>query len=75
MPSPRKLLNAFPPREVSQITGLSLPMLDYLSRMGYLRPSYGSGPGVRGKVRYYSYRDLVIARIVQRLREALSSEN
>jgi DNA-binding transcriptional MerR regulator len=70
MPLPKVVLNAFPPREVNQITGLSLPMLDYLSRMDFLRPSYSVGPGVRGRVRYYSYRDLVVARIVQRLREA-----
>jgi DNA-binding transcriptional MerR regulator len=70
MPVPKQVLNAFPAREVNQITGLSLPMLDYLSRMRYLKPTYGDGAGVRGRVRYYSYRDLVVARVVQRLREA-----
>lgn len=70
MPIARKVLNAFPAREVSRITGLSLPMIDYLLREDLLRPSYGQGNGGRGKVRYYSYRDLVIARLIQRLREA-----
>jgi DNA-binding transcriptional MerR regulator len=69
MPVPRKVLNAFPAREVSRITGLSLPMIDYLLREDLLRPSYGSETGRRGKVRYYSYRDLVVARLIQRLRE------
>lgn len=69
MPVPRKVLNAFPAREVSRITGLSLPMIDYLLREDLLRPSYGEEAGRRGKVRYYSYRDLVIARLIQRLRE------
>lgn len=69
MPVPRKVLNAFPAREVSRITGLSLPMIDYLLREDLLRPSYGSATGQRGKVRYYSYRDLVVARLIQRLRE------
>jgi DNA-binding transcriptional MerR regulator len=44
-------------------------MANYLAREGYLRPCYDQGQ-VRGRVRYYSYRDLVVARIVQRLREA-----
>src|ERR1700730_10416668 len=69
MPKPKKLLNAFTPKEVYKITGLSVHMSGYLAREGYLRPSYPQG-GIRGKIRYYSYRDLVVARIVQRLREA-----
>lgn len=68
MPVPKPRTNAFSPVEVTRITGISLPMLDYLSRMGYLRPHYVE-PGIRGKVRYYSYRDLVVARTIQRLRE------
>lgn len=67
MPIPRKVLNAFTASEVRSITGISLPMISYLLRSGYLVPSYAHG--TRGRVRYYSYRDLVIARIVQRLRE------
>ena len=70
MPIARQVLNAFPARDVSRITGLSLPMIDYLLREDLLRPSYGDGTGARGKVRYYSYRDLVVARLIQRLREA-----
>lgn len=69
MPTPRKVLNAFPALEVSRITGLSVAMIDYLSRSNLLRPSYGDKSGGRGKVRYYSYRDVVIARLIQRLRE------
>jgi DNA-binding transcriptional MerR regulator len=43
-------------------------MINYLAREGYLVPTYAEHQ-VRGKVRYYSYRDLVVARIVQRLRD------
>lgn len=69
MPTPRKVLNAFTAHEVSRITSLSLPMIDYLLRTNLLRPSYGESTGCRGRVRYYSYRDLVVARLIQRLRE------
>jgi DNA-binding transcriptional MerR regulator len=69
MPRPKRLLNAFTATEVNGITGLSRPMIDYLSREGYLCPSYAGGR-VRGKVRYYSYRDLVVARIIYRLTES-----
>jgi DNA-binding transcriptional MerR regulator len=41
-------------------------MLNYLARHGYLVPNYG-GSGPRGRTRYYSYRDLVVARVVQKL--------
>jgi DNA-binding transcriptional MerR regulator len=38
----------------------------YLAREGYLKPTYSPG-AIRGRVRYYSYRDLVIARIIRKL--------
>ncbi|HEY0013693.1 MAG TPA: hypothetical protein VGB79_12680 [Allosphingosinicella sp.] len=76
MPKPKKVLNAFTADEVTSITKLSRPMVDYLSSQGFLTPAYVDEtkhkwpPGrIRGRVRYYSYCDLVIARIVQRLRE------
>jgi len=69
MPKPREVLNGFTAAEVREISGLSLPMIDYLLRMGFLTPAYIGPIGRRGRVRYYSYRDLVAARLVQRLRE------
>jgi DNA-binding transcriptional MerR regulator len=69
MPKPRRVLNAFPVEEVTRITGISRPMVDYLTKQGFLTPAYGSTEGTRGKVRYYSYRDLVVARLIQRLRD------
>ena len=45
-------------------------MVNYLARAGFLAPAYATEPGRRGRVRYYSYRDLVLARLIQRLREA-----
>jgi DNA-binding transcriptional MerR regulator len=68
MPKPKRVLNAFTAQQVKTITGLSVHMANYLAREGYLVPTYQEGH-VRGKIRYYSYRDLVVARIVQRLRE------
>jgi DNA-binding transcriptional MerR regulator len=68
MPRPRRVLNAFTAKEVKEITGITVHMINYLCRHGYLQPFYGQG--TRGKVRFYSYRDLVIAQIVQRLRQS-----
>lgn len=69
MPKPRNVLNAFTAKELHEVTGLSVHMINYLSREDYLKPTYDQGR-VRGKVRYYSYRDLVVARVIQRLRES-----
>ncbi len=43
MPLARRVLNAFTAREVGDITGLSLPMINYLRREDMLVPSYGEG--------------------------------
>jgi DNA-binding transcriptional MerR regulator len=76
MPKPKKVLNAFTADEVTSITKLSRPMVDYLATKGFLRPAYvdetvgrARPRRARGRVRYYSFRDLVIARVVQSLRE------
>src|SRR6266487_4654002 len=69
MPKPRPASNAFSPAKASRIVGMSIHMLNYLAREGYLVPTYFRS-GRRGKPRYYSYRDLVIARLVQRLLDA-----
>lgn len=69
MPKPKIALNAFPPVKASRIVGMSVHMLNYLAREGYLVPTYGR-TGTRGKTRRYSYRDLVVARIVQTLLDA-----
>jgi DNA-binding transcriptional MerR regulator len=71
VPRPKEIPYAFTPKEASRITGISVHMLNYLYRMGYLQPAYllAGAPAVRGKVRYYLYRDLVVGRTIQRLRE------
>jgi DNA-binding transcriptional MerR regulator len=69
LPKPRPVLNAFTPSQASGIVRMSTHMLNYLARHGYLVPAYFPS-GRRGKTRYYSYRDLVIARIVQNLLDA-----
>jgi DNA-binding transcriptional MerR regulator len=55
--------------QAARIVGMSTHMLNYLARYGYLVPTYFRS-GRRGKTRYYSYRDLVIARLVQKLLDA-----
>ena len=67
MPAPKTVINAFTLDDLHRWTEISLHMLDYLCRHGYLRPAYATGKRARGKVRYFSYRDLVIATVVQRL--------
>lgn len=69
MPKPKEAVNAFPPKLAADIVGLSVHTLNYLAREGYLVPFYLRS-GRRGKTRYYSYRDLVIARLVQKLLSA-----
>lgn len=69
MPVARKVLNAFTATEVHAISGLSRPMIEYLKRHGFLHPAYAQSDNPRGRVRFYSYRDLVVARLIQRLRE------
>lgn len=62
----KKVLNGFSAAEMASISKLSLHTINYLAREGYLRPTYAKG-AVRGRVRYYSYRDLVVARIIKKL--------
>jgi DNA-binding transcriptional MerR regulator len=70
MPKTVVYLNAFTAAEVREITGLSMPMINYLRRENFLKPAYETSPGRQGRVRYYSYRDLVVARLIQKLRDA-----
>jgi DNA-binding transcriptional MerR regulator len=74
----RNVKNAFSMREVSEITGLRPAMLNFLVRNEYLTPSYREDHDLpqkqkrrpRGNTRYCSYRDLIIAKTIQRLLEA-----
>ena len=70
MPKAREALNAFTSAELGEVSGLSQPMIDYLKREGLLTPAYASVRNRRGRVRYYSFRDLLIAGLIQRLRES-----
>ena len=74
----RNVKNAFTIREVSDITGLQPAMLNFLIRNEYLQPSYREDHDLpqrqkrrpRGNTRYCSYRDLMIAKTIQRLLDA-----
>src|SRR5689334_19579771 len=68
MPKPRLALNGFPPAQTAKLVGMSVHMLNYLARESYLEPTYSQSR--RGRTRYYSFRDLVIARLIARLLEA-----
>jgi DNA-binding transcriptional MerR regulator len=77
-PRARKVKNAFTLLEVSHITGLQPAMLNFLIRQQYLQPTYREDhdfPAIkkrrpRGNSRYFSYRDLMIAKTIQRLLNA-----
>jgi|SRR5579859_3129395 len=74
----RNVKNAFTLREVSEITGLKRAMLNFLIRNNYLHPTYREDHDLpqrlkrlpRGNTRYFSYRDLIIAKTIQRLLDA-----
>ena len=70
MPKVKDALNGFSVAEVHTISGLSLPMIDYLKRHGFLHPAYCRANNPRGRVRYYSYRDLVVAKMIQCFRDS-----
>ncbi|MCL4673906.1 MAG: MerR family transcriptional regulator [Sphingomonadaceae bacterium] len=69
MPKVKDALNGFSAAEVHSISGLSMPMIDYLKRHGFLQPAYCCADNPRGRVRYYSYRDLLVARMLQCFRD------
>lgn len=74
----RNVKNAFRPDELSEITGIQPAMINFLIRQGYLQPSYREDYDLptrskrqpRGNTRYFSYRDLLIAKTIQRLVDA-----
>jgi len=70
VPKPKAFANAFTRREIAQLSGLTLPMVNHLALFGYLQAAYRPGREGRGSPRYYSYRDLVIARLISRLSSA-----
>ncbi len=69
MPKERSTKNGFTSAEVARISGISLHMVHYLARHEYLVP-FHPRQQARGAVRYYSYRDLVTAKLIKRLMEA-----
>jgi len=74
----RQVKNAFTVKEVSEITDLQPAMLNFLIRQDYLHPTYREDHDLptrkkrrpRGNSRYFSYRDLMIAKTIQRLLNA-----
>lgn len=70
MPKPKAFANAFTGTELARMSGLSGAMVNYLAASGFLQATYRPGAGARGSTRYYSYRDLMIARVIGRLAHA-----
>lgn len=53
-------------RQAAHVSGLSVHMVDYLCRHQIVTPSASQELG-RGKIRYYTYTDLVVLRVVAKL--------
>lgn len=63
------LLEEFSTNAVARITGVTHRQLDYWANTGFIVPSISAGVG-RGKVRLYSFSDLVQVRVAKRLSDA-----
>ena len=70
MPRTRTFVNAFNGRELVALSGLKPSMVNYLATAGFLEAAYRPGSSSRGSTRYYSYRDLLVARVIGRLASA-----
>jgi DNA-binding transcriptional MerR regulator len=76
MPEPREAANALSPEQVGyrgvtamHAAGISYRQLDYWARTGLVEPSIRPAAG-SGSQRLYSFRDLVVLRVVKSLLEA-----
>ena len=67
MPAP--VIDEFSTRAVTRITGVTARQLDYWANTDFIVPSVQVGAG-RGKVRLYSFVDLVQVKVAKRLSDA-----
>lgn len=63
---PTQVTLGYSPAQVAKVTGLSTYMVDYLCRNGLVTPS-GNGLRGRGRLRRYTFPDLVLLRVVAKL--------
>lgn len=68
MPQARTAANGLTTKQVAECSGLSVHMVNYLARHDYLVPHHDR-VARSGAVRYYSYRDVIVARLIHRLLE------
>ncbi len=61
------LKESFTPREIQRIMGMTPMMTDYLCRTGLLKPSASKGRRGRGKVRRFTYGDIVYLKSLKAL--------
>lgn len=62
----QNLVASVPATRACELTGVSHPMLDYLTREQYLSPS-ASGELRRGKRRLFTFGDLIVLRVIVQL--------
>lgn len=66
MPKIKQASNGFTTKQVADCTGLSVHMVNHLARHEYLLPHYDRKAS-SGSARYYSYRDVIVGRLIARL--------
>ena len=64
-----EIIASFDVRVVTVLSGMTVPMLNYLDRASILKPQFGGARG-RGRKRRYSYADVVLLRSLRRLLDA-----
>lgn len=58
--------DCYSPAQVARVAGLTTYMVDYLCRHGIVTPSGGADRG-RGRLRQYTFADIVLLRVVAKL--------
>lgn len=59
-------MQGFTPKQAEKLTGLSMAMIGYLCREDFISPTI-SGARTRGRVRRFSYADLIMMRTLAAL--------
>lgn len=62
-----EVIGKFTPQQAAELAGLPYTTLDFWNQSGFIKPGVTGSQG-RGKLRYYSFQDLIALRIARELR-------